>query len=276
MARADNAGPFTLDGTRTFILGSDTVAIIDPGPADRKHLQRVADVVSDAGAGTILVTHGHPDHSAGAAPLSSLTGFPVAGPEAAVKCDLPLVEGSVVSVDDGPVIALSTPGHARHHLSFLHGPDLFVGDLLLGRGDTTWVGAYSGCVRDYLASLSRIESLEVERLYPAHGPELTDPSDAIRRFRSHRLDRLGQVEKVLAELKMDLDPGPEGAGPGQAVAPDLLVEALLDRIYGSELPPRALEGARWSLHAALEYLGAAAFPPGGAPPEGGRRLAPGS
>ena len=33
LVRADNAGPFTLDGTNTWIVGRDPCWIVDPGPA---------------------------------------------------------------------------------------------------------------------------------------------------------------------------------------------------------------------------------------------------
>ena len=35
---AKNPSPFTLHGTGTYILGSGNVAVIDPGPADEKHI----------------------------------------------------------------------------------------------------------------------------------------------------------------------------------------------------------------------------------------------
>jgi len=33
-----NAGPFTFAGTNSYIIGGDSVVILDPGPADRSHL----------------------------------------------------------------------------------------------------------------------------------------------------------------------------------------------------------------------------------------------
>lgn len=263
---AENAGPFTLGGTRTFVLGRRRVAVVDPGPDDPAHLARVADAVTDAEDGTVLVTHGHPDHAGGARRLASMTGFPLAGNVAGV--DLPLAAGDRIPVDDGELEAVEAPGHARRHLAFLRLPsrELFAGDLLLGQGDTTWVGEYAGCVADYLASLDRIEKLRPSRIHPAHGPPLGDPADALARFREHRLARIRQVEAALAA----------GAGPAPDTDPEALVGAVVEEVYGPGLPPGVRVAARWSVRAILEYLEVLPFPSEGAPTEEGDRLAGGS
>ena len=68
---ADNPSAMTLDGTNTWLLRDDPArrqaVVVDPGPLDERHL---AVVVEAAGAvPMILLTHGHPDHSAGAGRL---------------------------------------------------------------------------------------------------------------------------------------------------------------------------------------------------------------
>ena len=45
--------------------------MVDPGPADEGHLARIAE---HGPIGLILITHGHPDHTEGAARLSELLG----------------------------------------------------------------------------------------------------------------------------------------------------------------------------------------------------------
>lgn len=274
MVRAENAGPFTLDGTRTFIVGRDRVVIVDPGPDVPRHLERVAKEVRGAESGWILLTHGHPDHAAGTRTLARMTGFPVGAPLGGV--DRHLEGGDEVPADGGALIAVATPGHARHHLAF-HCPrdggdtggDLFVGDLLLGVGRTTWVGEYPGCVADYLASLDRVERLAPDRILPAHGPVIERPLEVVSAFRDHRRARIEAVVGALADLGHRAT-----LGKDEEVWP--LVETLVKRVYRDRLEGRPLVGARWSVRAILEYLGVAPFPPEGAPSEGGGRLAPGS
>lgn len=192
---APNPGPLTLDGTRTYVVGAAAAAVIDPGPEIESHLSAVAGAVAGASAVVILLTHSHADHAAGAEQLAELTGGRVQGPGA----DRDIEDGEVIRTDAGPLVAVSTPGHARRHFCFHH-PDaaaVFVGDLLLGTGNTTWIGEYPGGVADYLQSLDRLEALEARTLYPAHGPPIEAAGAGIRRFRRHRLSRIAQVRGAL-------------------------------------------------------------------------------
>jgi glyoxylase-like metal-dependent hydrolase (beta-lactamase superfamily II) len=135
-----------------------------------------------------------------------------------------------------------TPGHTPDHLCY-HWPGgdgLFAGDLLLGRGDTTWVGDYPGCVADYLASLARVRALGVGTLYPAHGPTLVDGPAALDRFEAHRRARIRQVEEALARR------------------PDAGARDLLRPVYGDTLPAGMEGAALKSLEALLEHVRAAA------------------
>ena len=59
---AGNQGPFTLDGTRTYIVGRDEVAVIDPGPIGTgEHLRALAQaVVLDQPLAGLLFQGVHP------------------------------------------------------------------------------------------------------------------------------------------------------------------------------------------------------------------------
>ena len=233
---AGNRGPFTLDGTRTFLVGRRVVAVIDPGPDDPDHLQALARVLEDAGDVTILLTHGHRDHAGGAARLAARLDAPVVG--SGLAGIRPLADGESVETDAGRLVAVPAPGHAPDHLCF-HWPErraVFAGDLLLGEGDTTWVAGYPGCVADYLAALDRIDSLDPQVIFPAHGPPLTRPSHDIARFRSHRLDRVEQVRRALHE------------NPGATA------RELLGPVYGPALPEGARGAAQESIEAVLDFL----------------------
>jgi glyoxylase-like metal-dependent hydrolase (beta-lactamase superfamily II) len=152
--------------------------------------------------------------------------------------DRPLEHGDSVSTDEGDLVALRTPGHTVDHLSY-HWRDrnaLFAGDLLLGRGSTTWVAEYSGCVADYLASLARLRDLDLDVIYPAHGPALTDPEGALDRFEGHRMARIRQVAKAREQ------------------DPSVTAGALVSEVYGTTLPPNMIPAATRSLAALLEFL----------------------
>lgn len=232
---AGNAGPFTLDGTRTYLVGERRVAVVDPGPDVVEHVRAVVRSVASADRVVLLQTHDHQDHAGAAAALAARLGAPVLGAGEGAR---ELEDGAAVETDHGELRAVPTPGHARRHLAF-HWPAagaVFVGDLLLGRGDTTWVGAYPGCVRDYLESLDRIEGLGADVLYPTHGPPLRDPLEVLGRYREHREERLAQLERALAGAP-DADPG-----------------TLVDLVYGDELPPDTREAALASVEAMIHHL----------------------
>lgn len=235
--RAGNSGPFTLDGTRTFIVGRRQVAVIDPGPDVEDHVRALVSSLHGAQRVEILVTHGHPDHAAAVGPLARALGGRARVREPGGR--IPLGEGDRVATDAGDLLALHTPGHANPHLSFLHeeSRSLFCGDLLLGEGDTTWVGEYPEAVTEYLASLRRLQGMELRTLHPAHGPPLTDPGDALARFLEHRLVRVRQVER-LRTLHPGVDP----------------VE-LAARIHGGSHPPAVRAAAILSIRAILHHLG---------------------
>ena len=75
---ANNPGPYTFLGTNTYVVGSGEVAVIDPGPADGRHLKAVADAIKGERLAHILITHSHRDHCDGARGLQALAGGEIA------------------------------------------------------------------------------------------------------------------------------------------------------------------------------------------------------
>ena len=62
--RAANAGPFTLTGTNSWVLGRDPAWLVDPGPALEEHLDAlVEEIGARGGLGGIGLTHDHIDHA---------------------------------------------------------------------------------------------------------------------------------------------------------------------------------------------------------------------
>ncbi len=109
--RADNPGPMTLDGTRSYVLrapGSASCVVVDPGPDDAAHL----DALAAAGPVELaLVTHRHADHTAGS-PAARAHRRPGARrrPD---HCHggAPLRDGEVIEAAGLRVVVLATPGH---------------------------------------------------------------------------------------------------------------------------------------------------------------------
>jgi glyoxylase-like metal-dependent hydrolase (beta-lactamase superfamily II) len=244
---APNPGPMTLDGTNTWVLrepGSDLALVVDPGPLHEGHLARVLSVVRAAGArvGTVLLTHGHADHSAGAARFAELSG-----PDVRVRALDPayrlgsegLREGDVVTVGGLVVRVVGTPGHTSDSLSFLVPADgaVLTGDTVLGRGSTI-VAHPDGQLAAYLESLDRLhdlaESGAVTSILPGHGPVLFDAMSAIEAYQEHRAERLEQVRAAVS------------AG---AITPRDVVEAVYADVDRALWP-----AAELSVRAQLEYL----------------------
>lgn len=235
---AGNAGAFTLDGTRTYRIGHRSAVVLDPGPDVEDHVRALVAWVGDAEVVRVVVTHGHRDHAGGAPRLARALGVPVMGPAGVGGVDVPIADGDAVGTDEGTLRAVDTPGHARHHLCF-HWEEraaVFVGDLMLGRGDTTWVGEYAGCVADYLQSLRKVRRLGVRVVYPAHGEPIADVGEALDRYEEHRRLRIRQVEEALR------------------AAPDASVDDLMRSVYGTGLPAGAEGAARSSLGALVEHV----------------------
>jgi glyoxylase-like metal-dependent hydrolase (beta-lactamase superfamily II) len=250
--RAANPGPMTLDGTWTYIVGWERPLVIDPGPDLPAHLERIMEELAGRAPIAIALTHRHADHAAGAPALAQRTGSEVwlgAGgptvPQGPAELVTRLLTGDeVIETDAGSVRVVSTPGHSPEHLCLLwkgagegDRRALFVGDLLMGEGDTTLVAAPEGDVSLYLRSLEIVESLRPSVLYPAHGPPLRDPPEAVGRFRRHRLERIEAVRRLLRA-----DPTADE-------------ETLLLQVYGGALDPALVRPARGSLRAVLAYLG---------------------
>jgi len=66
---AENPGPFTFKGTNTYLVGSKSLAVVDPGPADESHCRAILDAAQGRPITHILITHAHRDHVDGLAAL---------------------------------------------------------------------------------------------------------------------------------------------------------------------------------------------------------------
>ena len=56
-----------------------------------------------------------------------------------------------------------------------------------------------GDLGDYMASLRKLQSLRVKRIYPAHGPVIEDAPAKIQEYIDHRLMRERQILEALGD-----------------------------------------------------------------------------
>lgn len=193
--KAPNPGPFTLDGTRTYLLGGS--AIIDPGPLIDTHIEAI--LAAQPQLDLILITHRHADHAPAAIPLRKATGARIVAPAGVLDCEFESVSGGeTLTIDGTKVEVLATPGHTSEHVCFLTADgDLFTGDTVLGEG-TTGVFPPDGNMTDYIESLRLLRSRSPRRIYPAHGRTRDDANALLDRYIAHRLERERQIVTALS------------------------------------------------------------------------------
>ena len=218
---APNPGPFTLEGTNTWIVGVNHTFVIDPGPDDEEHIQAVR---RQAGAiEAILLTHHHPDHAPGASRLAALSGAPVLAlrPE---EGEQHVVDGEILEAEGVTLRVVHAPGHTQDHVVFQEANtgSLFTGDAVLGRG-TSVVDPPDGDMGAYMRTLSAMLSLSPRVIYPGHGPVVWSAMPKLEEYVRHRKER---EEQIVAALE-------RGAETPEEIVPAIYAE------YPSELYPAA-------------------------------------
>ncbi|MEZ5727686.1 MAG: MBL fold metallo-hydrolase [Burkholderiaceae bacterium] len=186
---APNPGMMTGPGTNTYIIG-DAVsgfAVIDPGPDDPAHIDRIAKIVGDRLV-YALCTHSHPDHSPGASLLQARCGGEILGRASGESVqhlwpftpDRTIEDGERIRVGDSTLLAIHTPGHASNHLCFYLEEDglLFSGDHI-NNGSTVVIGPPDGNMKAYLDALDDCASF-----LPVTSSPPTDGCWVSRRSRS--------------------------------------------------------------------------------------------
>lgn len=240
----NNPSPFTFHGTNTYIVGKDTLAVIDPGPDDDDHLDALVAAIAGRPVSHIFVSHTHRDHSPLAGRLKEITGGQTCaeGPHRSARPlaigetnpldasadiefhpDIRLSDGQSVQGDGWKIEAIETPGHTANHLAFaLAGTGIvFSADHVMGWA-TSIVAPPDGAMADYINSLDKLLARDDQLYLPGHGGRLREPAKYVRGLRAHRkmreraiLERIRTGDRTIASMVRaiyrDTDPRLHGA-----------------------------------------------------------------
>jgi len=254
---ANNPSVFTHKGTNTYVIGTETLVVIDPGPEDAAHHDALVRTIAGRPVSHIVITHTHRDHTDGLAALVAATGAKVAGygrtaenpgvmkigpsggefVDADFRPDVVLRHGDRIETGGFALEAIFTPGHAPDHLCLaLAGTGvLFSGDHVMG-WNTTVVAPPEGDMGDYYAALETLIARgETDKLYlPGHGGEIAEPHRVVRAYLVHRRWR---EQAILAAIR----------------AGKPTIEAIVALIY-EKIDSRLVKAASLSVQAHVEHL----------------------
>ena len=220
---APNPSPMTFWGTNTYILGTNELAIIDPGPAVQSHFDAIMSSLNINQSIThILITHSHIDHSPLAKQLSERTSAPIlafgessAGKSAIMtnlknldggegidydfKPDATLNDNQILQNKEWCIKSLHTPGHMGNHLCFSWEGEsiLFSGDLVMGWA-TSMVSPPDGDLTDFMNSIKSLKLRSPYKLFfPGHGAPIENPSLRLQELYEHRKKREREILSAL-------------------------------------------------------------------------------
>lgn len=241
---APNAGPLTFHGTNSYLVGTEALAVIDPGPDDETHIEAILKAAGGRKISHILVTHRHRDHVDGCQHLQERTGAKTVAfngqrtsrhgleeigalqPDFINKgfvADISIEHGETLEGSDWQLQALHTPGHAPDHLCFaLAGRGiLFSGDHVMA-WNTTVIAPPEGRMADYLSSLECLLERPEHVYLPGHGGRIEEAGRTVKAYLLHRrwregaiLEAIGKgtrtIKALVSEIYSSVDPAVSGA-----------------------------------------------------------------
>lgn len=240
----NNPSHFTFHGTNSYLIGTDRLAVVDPGPIDDDHYEALIRAIAGRPVGHILITHTHRDHSPLAQRLKAESGALIvaqgphrfardlalgetnpldAAADTGLVPDIALGDGESVEAGGMDIVAVHTPGHTGNHAAFALGDTgiLLSGDHVMG-WSTSIVAPPDGSMIDYMASLDKLASRDDRIYFPGHGGPVANPQAFVRALRAHRkmremaiLQRIRKgdrtIPEIVATIYRDVDPRLHGA-----------------------------------------------------------------
>jgi glyoxylase-like metal-dependent hydrolase (beta-lactamase superfamily II) len=258
----NNPSPFTFHGTNSYLIGRDTLALIDPGPIDEAHKAVLLRAIGGRPVSHIFVSHTHRDHSPLASILKDELGALVVaeGPHRPSRAlhmgeinlldasgdtgfmpDIRVPDDVLIEGDGWALRTIHTPGHTANHVVFaLEGSGiLFSADHVMAWA-TSIVAPPDGSMSDYMASLDRLLARQDRVLLPGHGGPVTRPKTFMRGLKAHRkmreravLERVKKGDRTIAEMVRviyrETDPRLHGAAALSVLAhlEDLVARGLV-------------------------------------------------
>lgn len=228
---APNPSPMTFWGTNTYLVGTDQVAVIDPGPLDQSHFEAIkAATRGGAAVSHVVVTHSHVDHSIGAPELARQLNVPTVGFGPATKGmsslmkrlteeglesggegvdftfepEIILEDGDTLSGNGWTLEAIWTPGHLSNHICLAFGDAVFTADHVMDWA-TSIVSPPDGDVGAFLASCEKLLKRNDRIYYPGHGDPVTNPAQRTQWLIDHRKSREHQILDLLTDKNMTPD-----------------------------------------------------------------------
>ena len=224
---ANNASPMTFTGTRSYILGTDNLIVIDPGPENNQHFKSIMDYVGKRKVTDIIITHSHVDHSPLSRRLKNETGASIIGFGSADEArtsfmkklsssldlggeegidqglilDEKVIDKQILNKNDYTIEVIHTPGHLSNHicLSIKEKKALFSGDHVMGWA-TTLISPPDGDLGSFMKSLEKLSKRDEQVYYPGHGKPVKDPKQMVLAQITHRRDREIQILKSISQI----------------------------------------------------------------------------
>ena len=217
---AKNSNAYTNFGTNTYLIGTQNLAIIDPGPNLTSHFENVLNTIGSAKLTHIFLTHSHQDHCAMAIRLAYETGskiYLLADPNLS-KIDLlnkikdksdkdqkfcnkifnvqvqTIKDFEQISNEEWCLKVIATPGHMDDHICLaLHGSDaIFSGDHVMGWSSTVIIPPM-GNMSHFILSLEKLLERDENLYLPGHGDLIPNAKDYVKSQLNHRKNRELQI-----------------------------------------------------------------------------------